>query len=111
MNEAKKFAKGRKPVKHVWLQRRRLVLARRKDVSPEAWESMPVWHKYPKRLLAKVNEGPCLTLMIRASEWQRFFVGPPKPEPKRNGYPLTHWKQKRLATSDMHRYARNKFRL
>lgn len=111
MNEARKFAKGRKPEKCIWSQRRRPALVRRKDVMPEVWEAIPVWHKYPKRLLHEVNKAPCLTQMMRAAERQRNFVGPPKPERKQSDYPLTNWKRKRLDNSWMYRYARNRFLL
>lgn len=99
MNEARKFAKGRKPVKHIWTQRRRPVLVKRKDVTPEAWDFVPVWRKYPKRLLDELNKGPCMKLKHRAASLKRTFVGPPKPERKHKVYPQTNWKRKHLDVS------------
>lgn len=107
MNEARKFAKARKPEKRIWSQRRP-VLVKRKDVTPEAWDSVPVWRKYPKRLLDEVNKGPCLTLTLRAAEWERTFVGPPKPEREHKG--LTNWKRKRLDNSYSIRWFRRKLK-
>lgn len=104
MNEARRFAKGRKPVKNIWSQRRRPVLVQRKDVTPEAWDYVPVWKKYPKRLLDQVNKGPCMTLTLRASASQQTFVGPPKPARKHKGYPLTNWKRKRLNAAKSMKY-------
>ena len=104
MNEARRFAKGRKPVKNIWSQRRRPVLVQRKDVTPEAWDSVPVWQKYPKRLLEEVNKGPCMTLMLKAAAMKRTFVGPPKPERSNNGYPITNWKRKRLIAARSMKY-------
>lgn len=101
MHDARKFAKGRKPVKRIWSQRRRSVLIRRNDVSPEAWDAVPVWRKYPKRLLDELNNGPCMTLSLRAAERTWIFVCPHAPslEPRHRGYPLTNFQRKRLQNS------------
>lgn len=104
MNEARKFAKGRKPVKRIWSQPSRPVLVRRKDVTPEAWDAVPVWRKYPKRLLDELNKGPCLTLSLRAAEQARVFVGLRKPPLDTTGW--TNWKIKRARSSAGMKYFR-----
>lgn len=111
MNHARRHAKTRKPTNR-WSQRRRPVLVRRKDVTPEAWASVPVWRKYPKRLLDEVNKGPCMTLMLKANAWQGTFVGPSAPslESMHHGYPLTNLQRKRLHNSSSIRWFRQKLR-
>ena len=103
MNEARKFAKGRKPVKRIWSQRTRPVLVRRKDVTPEEFAALPIHRTYPPRLL-KARDEPfrCGTMWLRAKE----FVGPPRPnlESRHSGYPLTNWKLKRLYNSHSYRF-------
>lgn len=108
MNEARKFAKGRKPVKRIWSMERRPVLINRKKVPPEAYEALPNSSKYPPKLL-KAREEPyrCGTMMLRIAE----FVGPPRPslESRHSGYPLTNWKRKRLEWSHSYRFIQRRF--
>ena len=108
MNEARKFAKGRKPVKRIWSLPRRPVQVRRKDVSPEEFAALWNDRKYPPKLL-KAREEPyrCGTMMLRAAA----FVGPPRPslESRHRGYPLTNWKRKRLEWSYSYRFLQRRF--
>lgn len=103
MNPARRFTKGRKPVKHNFSQDRRHVLVRRKDVSPEEFTALWNDRKYPPKLLKARDELFCCgTMWLRAKE----FVGAPRPslESCHRGYPLTNWKRKRLKNSQSHRY-------
>lgn len=101
MDKARRHAKTRKPTTH-WSQRRRPVLVRRNDVTPEEFAALPIQKKYPPKLFA-VHDEPfrCGTPMLRER-----FVGAPRPslEVRYRGYPLTNWKRKRLKNSESYRY-------
>lgn len=103
MNEARKFAKSRKPVQRIWSLPRRPVVVRRKDVTPKEFEALQANRKFPPRLFKALEEPfRCGTPFVRAAE----FVGPPRPclVSRNKGYPLTNWKRKRLECSHSYKY-------
>lgn len=103
MNEARRFAKARKPEKRLFSLPCRPLLVKRKDLTPEQFSALHDYRKFPAKLLkARESTYQCGTMKLRAAG----FVGPRRPslEDRYKGYPLTNWKRKRLNASFSHRY-------